>query len=82
MDLGVLQACIRAWRTHCPSFLPDFVEICNKERCCMVTHVSTQCNMKHITTHRCTRPQLESTLTSPVRIRRGRDHWICRIPTD
>jgi hypothetical protein len=69
MNLGVRQACMRAWRTHCPSFLPDFVEICNRQSC-MVAHVSTQCNMKHITAHICTRPQLESALIKPwVRIR-------------
>ncbi len=47
MDLSVLQACIRAWRTHCPSFLPDFVEICIKESC-MVTQVCMLRNIKHI----------------------------------
>jgi hypothetical protein len=47
MNLGVLQACMRAWRTHCPSFLPDFVEICTRESR-MVTHVCTLCNIKHI----------------------------------
>jgi hypothetical protein len=49
MDLGVLQACMRAWRTHSPSSLPDFVEICIKESC-MVTKVCTLCNIKHINT--------------------------------
>ncbi len=81
MNLGVLQAYVRAWRTHCLPFLPDFVEICNRESC-MVTHVSTQCNMKRITTLRCTRLRLESALTGPVRIRKSKGHWICRIPTD
>ncbi len=47
MDLGVLQACIRALRTHCPSFLPDFVEICIRASR-MVTQVCTLCNIKHI----------------------------------
>ncbi len=47
MDLGMLQACMRAWRTHCPSFLPDFVEICIKGSC-MVMHVCTLHIIKHI----------------------------------
>ncbi len=82
MDLGVLQACMRAWRTHCPSFLPDFEEICIRESC-MVTHVCTLLrNIKHIETYRCTCPRLESALTGLFRIKRSKDHWICRIPTD
>jgi hypothetical protein len=30
-----------------PTLLPDFVEICIRESC-MVTHVCTLCNIKHI----------------------------------
>ena len=43
MDLGVLQACMSAWRTHCPSFLPDFVEICIRE-----SRMVTQCGLTQL----------------------------------
>jgi hypothetical protein len=33
MNLGVLQARVRAWRTHYLPFLPDFVEICVRVLC-------------------------------------------------
>ncbi len=53
-----------------------------QQRELQVIHVSTLCNMKRITTLRCTRLRLESALTSTVRIRKSKGHQICRIPTD
>jgi hypothetical protein len=41
MNLGALQACVRAWRTHCLPFLPDFAEICGRDSKLQVFNIYT-----------------------------------------
>jgi hypothetical protein len=81
MNLGVLQACVRAWRTHCLPFLPDFAEICYYRVKCkfMAMHVSIACIIKHIT-YNFTQIRLPAaeicTVTSPKESRKPCSHHL------